>query len=84
MVSGAEHDRRAVRSAGHGWGTRGRQRDASWVLRDPGEEPFGAQDAGFDALAHAASVPVEVPAEPTIFPRASASSSSPKGPCSSS
>lgn len=65
-------------------GTRGRQRDASWVLRDPGEEPFGAQDDGFDALAHAAFVPVEVPAEPTIFPRASASSSSLKGPCSSS
>ncbi|SDC93865.1 hypothetical protein F610DRAFT_03125 [Streptomyces sp. LaPpAH-199] len=54
------------------------------VLRDPGEEPFGAQDDGFDALAHTASVPVEVPAEPEIFPRASASSSSLKGPCSSS
>ncbi|MFI9190186.1 hypothetical protein ACIG0A_12905 [Streptomyces californicus] len=66
-------------------GARGsRQGDACWVLRDPGGEPFGAQGDVFDALAHAASAPVEVPAEPKIFPRASASSSSLKCPCSSS
>ncbi len=54
------------------------------VLRDPDGEPFRVKDDGLDALAHAASAPLEEPAEPKIFPCASASSSSLKAPCSSS